>query len=531
MEQKALQRLETLRRLNSNSEWVNQDLYRLMYKEDLYAIAYENIKSKLGNMTVGVDGKKSDPFPLTVIQKVTGEMKAEQYRFQSVKRKSMSTSSGKVHGLDMSSVQDKMVQEVLRLILEAIYESPLQPYFLDDSHGFRPNRGCHTALQDFRQHWSATNWIIKGDVRGCLEELDHSILIHILRKKMADERFLNLVRKCLKAGYLEELTLRKRDSLAGVPQGGIVSPILANILLHELDQKVLEMKQRLNSGERKRVNPAYEALSTQFRHLLRAAGNKMTAEAKEVAKRMREMPSVDANDPNFIRIHYLRYADHWIIGVSGPLSMARDVYREVCTFLRESLKLRCNEEQKDIIHARTSWTVFLGTMLKMGREDEHTRVVTPKYANDQKVKQRSIGWQPVLYAPVEKLLKRLASEGFCDKQGKPREKTRWIPLDPEQILRMYSAMLRGILNYYRFADNFSALGRIQFVLQYSCAKTFAAKYKISVRQVFKKYGKNFTVLVKQKGKTRKVTLYLNKDWQRKPNHFNIHDADIDHVRI
>jgi group II intron reverse transcriptase/maturase len=533
MEQKALQRLETLRRLNSNSDWINQDLYRLMYKEDLYRIAYENIKAKLGNMTAGVDGQKSAPFPLTVIQEVIGEMKAEQYRFQSVKRRSMPTSSGKVHGLDMPSVpvQDKLVQEVLRLILEAIYESPLSPYFLDDSHGFRPNRGCHTALQAFRQHWSATNWISKGDVRGCLEEWDHALLIHILRKKMADERFLNLIRKWLKAGYLEELTLRKRDSLADVPQGGIVSPILANILLHELDQKVLEMKQRLNSGERKRVNPAYEALYHQFRHLVRAAGNKMTAEAKEVGKRMREIPSVDASDPYFIRIHYLRYADEWIIGVSGPLSIARNVHKEVSAFLRESLKLSFADEKEEIIHARTRWTEFLGTLLKMGREDGHASVMTQEQAHDGKVEQRSVGWQPVLYAPVEKLLKRLASKGFCDKQGKPREKTGWIPLAPEQILRRYSAMLRGILNYYRFVDNFSALRKIQFVLQYSCAKTFAAKYKISVRQVFKKYGKHFTVLVKEKGKTQKVTLYVNKDWQHKPNHFNSKDADIDHVRI
>jgi hypothetical protein len=201
----------------------------------------------------------------------------------------------------------------------------------------------------------------------------------------------------------------------------------------------------------------------------------------------------------------------------------------VSTFLRESLKLRFDDEQEEIIHARTRWTSFLGTLLKMGREDEHTSVMTQ--AHDGKVEQRSVGWQPVLYAPVEKLLKRLESKGFCDKQGKPREKTGWIPLAPEQILRMYSAMLRGILNYYRFVDNFSALRKIQFVLQYSCAKTFAAKYKISVRQVFRKYGKHFTVLVKQKGKTQKVTLYLNKDWQHKPNHFNIKDTDIDHVRI
>jgi nicotine oxidoreductase len=124
----------------------------------------------------------------------------------------------------MPCVRDKIVQEVIRLILEAIYDSPRGPYFSDSSHGFRPQRSCHTALREFREKWTGVNWLIEGDIRACFDELEHRTLVSLLHKKIQDERFLNLIWKLLNAGYMD-LHGMKKDSLIGSPQGGIASPI------------------------------------------------------------------------------------------------------------------------------------------------------------------------------------------------------------------------------------------------------------------------------------------------------------------
>ena len=235
MSQKTLERLEHLRRLNSNRQWVNYELYRLLYQEDLYIVAYERIKSKPGNMTPGTDEETLDGFSLETIRGIIHEMKTEQFQFKPVRTTFIPKANGKLRKLGIPCVRDKVVQEVMHMILETIYDSPYGPYFKDTSHGFRPNRSCHTALREFRGKWTAVNWLIEGDIRACFDELDHHVLVSILRQKIEDERFLNLIWKLLNAGYMD-LHGIKRDSLIGSPQGGIISPILANAYLHELDE-------------------------------------------------------------------------------------------------------------------------------------------------------------------------------------------------------------------------------------------------------------------------------------------------------
>src|SRR5437588_12736485 len=154
MSQKTLERLEHLGKLNSNRQWVNHEIYRLMYKEDLYIVAYERIKSKPGNMTAGTDEETLDGFSLEVIREIIGEMKTEQFRFKPVRQEFIPKPNGKMRKLGIPCVRDKIVQEVIRLILEAIYDSPRGPYFSDSSHGFRPQRSCHTALREFRENWT-----------------------------------------------------------------------------------------------------------------------------------------------------------------------------------------------------------------------------------------------------------------------------------------------------------------------------------------------------------------------------------------
>ena len=359
MSQKTLERLEHLRRLNSNRQWVNYELYRLLYQEDLYIVAYERIKSKPGNMTPGTDEETLDGFSLETIRGIIHEMKTEQFQFKPVRTTFIPKANGKLRKLGIPCVRDKVVQEVMHMILETIYDSPYGPYFKDTSHGFRPNRSCHTALREFRGKWTAVNWLIEGDIRACFDELDHHVLVSILRQKIEDERFLNLIWKLLNAGYMD-LHGIKRDSLIGSPQGGIISPILANAYLHELDEFVEGLQVQQEKGRKKRRDPIYQKLIQKKSHMV-AKGETKTRAFKQLVQQLNTQPSKQVDDSEFIRIKYLRYADDWIVGICGNHALAEEIKQEIKTFLSDHLKLTLSEEKTCITHAKTEED-FLGRM-------------------------------------------------------------------------------------------------------------------------------------------------------------------------
>src|SRR5690348_2481599 len=169
MDQQTLERLEHLRKRNSSHEWVNRDLYRLMYREDLYILAYERLKSKPGNMTAGSDGETLDGYSLEIIRQTIQAMRTEQFQFKPSRTVYIPKPNGKKRKLGIPGVRDKVVQEVIRMILEAIYDSPYGAHFSPTSHGFRPHHSCHTALREYRQHWSGVNWLIEGDIHACFD--------------------------------------------------------------------------------------------------------------------------------------------------------------------------------------------------------------------------------------------------------------------------------------------------------------------------------------------------------------------------
>jgi group II intron reverse transcriptase/maturase len=513
MSQKTIARLERLQQLNSKREWVNHDLYRLMYREDLYIIAYERIKSKPGNMTPGTDEETLDGFSRAEILEIIEEMKTEQFRFRPVRQQFIPKANGKMRKLGIPCVRDKIVQEVMHMILEAIYDSPHSPYFEDASHGFRPHRSCHTALREIRTHWTAVNWYIEGDIRSCFDELDHQILVQILRKKIKDERFLNLIRKLLKAGYMD-LHGIKKESIIGSPQGGIISPILANVYLHELDIYVEELRKRQEKGAKKRANPDWARLIYRKNQMVRR-GETRTKAFRNLMKDLRKTPSKVVNDPEYIRIKYMRYADDWLIGLCGNHTLAEEIKEEVKTFLKEHLKLTLSEEKTRITHAQTEEAFFLGTLLTIGNGGE-AKVVLQKTSKGKTIQRRSTGWATIMKAPIEKLLKRLKERGFCTATGEPTAKGLWTSLDADQIIQLYSSVNRGLQNYYRFVDNWKQCSRIQYILKFSLAKTLAQKYKISVPEVFQRFGKNLSLLIKgQGGKAdRQVCFYFNRDWTK-----------------
>jgi group II intron reverse transcriptase/maturase len=267
MENQALFRLEALRRQNADPGWVNRDLYRLLYRPELYELAYQKIKSKPGNMTAGSDGQTLDGFSLQVIQNLIDGFRDESFQFQPVRRIYIPKSNGKMRPLGIPSPKDKVVQEVLRLILEAIYDSPYGPCFRESSHGFRPHRSCHTALREFSNRWAGVTWIIEGDIQSCFDEIDHHTLVQLLRKKISDGRFLNLIWKTLRAGYL--WGKERRNTLTGSPQGSILSPILTNIYLHELDCFIEQLQNQYEKGRERRRHPEYDRVLKQRRYWLR----------------------------------------------------------------------------------------------------------------------------------------------------------------------------------------------------------------------------------------------------------------------
>ncbi len=528
--QKTLQRLERLRQLNTDRNWMNMHLYRLMYKEDLYILAYERIKSAPGNLTPGSDKQTIDGFSLTAIRTIIQEIRTEQFQFKPVRTVYIPKPNGKKRKLGIPSTRDKIVQEVIRTILECIYDSPKGPYFHEMSHGFRPNRSCHTALREIRGKWPAINWFLEGDIQSCFDAIDHGVLVSLLRKKIRDERFLNLIWKLLRAGYFGMQETRQ-ESLAGTPQGGLASPILANVYLHELDEKVEEIRKEVErGGERKKKNPLHKRLSEKKLCLVKKGATRTKA-FRELVRQIRSIPAVQVNDPNFIRLKYLRYADDWLVGICGPRALAEQVKEELKTFLKERLKLTLSAEKTTITHARKEQAHFLGTRLTIGREGVQ-RVVTTYNGSGRPIKRRSTGSEMVMTAPKEELIKKLHAQGFCTAKGQPTTKLGWIHLDTDQIIVLYNGINRGIQNYYRFADNFGYFARIQYILKYSLVHTLAAKYKCSVRQVFKRFGKTPTIIIKARDgkRDRCIAFYNNSDWKKQRNGFQIGQAPVDLLR-
>jgi hypothetical protein len=302
--------------------------------------------------------------------------------------------------------------------------------------------------------------------------------------------------------------------LIGSPQGGIVSPILANVYLHELDEFVEDRRRRLEQGKTKDRNPAYRSLANKKARMV-AKGQTKTAAFRALVKQMRTLPTVQVDDPAFIRVRYLRYADDWMIGVCGSKALAQQIKEDVKIFLRDSLKLHLSEEKTRITHAKSERAQFLGTELHVGN-GETAKIVLTTNGSGKRFKRRATGWETKMDAPLPKLLKRLQDKGLCTNKGVPLAKRGWAFLDLDQIVLLYSGMNRGIQNYYRFADNWRRLTRIQYILHYSLAKTLAFKLKRSAKKVFARFGRDLCIVLKGgEGKAdRQVRLYLNGDWKK-----------------
>jgi group II intron reverse transcriptase/maturase len=436
-------------------------LYRQMFNKNLYLLAYGNIYSNQGAMTPGASEETADGMSEGKIDQIIELMRYERYRFSPARRAYIPKKNGKLRPLGMPSWSDKLAGEVVRLLLEAYYE----PRFSDRSHGFRKGRGCHTALREIRNTWVGTTWFIEGDISDCFGSLDHEIMVKVLAEKIHDQRFLRLVRHMLKAGYLKDWEYH--DTLSGVPQGGVVSPVLSNIYLNKLDEFVeRELIPQNTRGASRARNPEYMRIRSR-RDTARRHGDRATA--RDLTRQMRTLPSVNPMDPGYRRLRYLRYADDHLLGFIGPKAEAEQIKAELARFLRETLGLDLNQDKTLISHARTQPARFLGYHIIV--QHCNTRITYGR---------RSANGRIALHVPPDVIKAKTAP---YRRRGKPWHRPGLQNLDAYDIVRIYGAEYRGIVNYYLLAQDVWRLGTLCWYAQTSMLKTLAAKHKSTVTKM------------------------------------------------
>jgi group II intron reverse transcriptase/maturase len=432
-----------------------------MFNKSLYLLAYGNIYSNQGAMTPGACDETADGMSEAKIDQIVALMRAERYRFAPVRRVLIPKKNGKLRPLGLPSWSDKLAGEVVRLLLEAYYE----PQFSGRSHGFRKGRGCHTALREIQQTWTGTVWFVEGDISDCFGSFSHDILLGILAEKIRDNRFLRLIRNMLKAGYLEDW--QYHDTLSGVPQGGVVSPVLSNIYLHKLDEFAEEeLIPRYTRGERREKNPEYHRVNGRRQHA-RKQGNR--ARAREALRQMRALPYGDPMDPGYRRLFYCRYADDVLLGFIGPKAEAEQIKAELARFLRETLALELHPDKTLITHARTGAARFLGYQITV--QHSSTRLTRGR---------RTVNGKVALRVPKDVITAKCAPYRH---QGKPWHRPRLLNLDDYDIVRIYAAEYRGIVNYYLLACNVWRLATLRWNAETSMLKTLAAKHKSTVAKM------------------------------------------------
>ena len=515
--------LESLKSKACNENYKYQRLYRNLYNPQFYLLAYQRIQANPGNMTAGTDGKTIDGMGIKRINALIEKVRDFSYQPHPARRTYIPKANGKMRPLGIPSFDDKLIQEVVRLILESIYE----PTFSDQSHGFRMGRSCHTALKYVQKYFTGTKWFVEGDIKGCFDNVDHHVLMHILRKRIADEHFIGLLWKFLKAGYMEDWNYH--NTYSGTPQGSIISPILANIYMNELDNYMQEYANRFNCGERRKINPAFkkklDICRGKEQRLKRNAAKmsdeekeRLTAEIKELRRSLRSMPYSDQMDENYKRVFYVRYADDFLIGVIGSKADAEQIKKDVGSFIHENLHLEMSEEKTLITHGH-NFAKFLGYEITVSKDgfNKKTKTGFTRRVNSGKV---------LLYVPHDKWLKRLLTYDALkikyDKQHdnkevwEPVRRSCLLHLDDLEILNQYNAEIRGLYNYYRLANNVSVLNNFCYVMRYSMLKTFAGKYRTRISRIIRKYrkGKDFAVEYLQKNGKVGQTLFYNKGFRR-----------------
>ena len=514
--------LNSLNEHSKDSSYKFERLYRILFNEELFYVAYQKIASNGGSTTKGSDGRSIDEMSLARIETLIASLKDESYQPHPSRRVHIPKKNGKTRPLGIPAFEDKLVQEVVRMILEAIYEG----HFETTSHGFRPKRSCHTALLHIQKTFNGAKWFIEGDIKGFFDNIDHDVLVGILRERISDDRFIRLIRKFLKAGYVEDWTFH--NTYSGTPQGGIVSPILANIYLDKLDKYVKEYIRHFDMGTKRRPGKESNDLANERKRTVRKLKKvkdgtekaALVARLKAIEQERAAFPSGDEMDGSYRRLKYIRYADDFILGVIGSKEDALRIKEDIKSFLSESLALELSEEKTLITHTGKS-AKFLGYEITVTRNNHQRRDVQGRL-------RRTYGKRVRLNVSMATLRDKLLEYGAMEiklRNGKevwkPKCRSGLIFNDDLEILDRYNRETVGFCNYYLIANNCVVLHNFRYIMEYSMYKTFAGKYRSTVRKINKKYRLNklFTVKYEQKGAIKSRTFYKT-SFKRRTTAFN-----------
>ena len=509
--------LNNLKKHAQTENYEYKRIYRNLYNEELFLLAYNKIYAKPGNLTKGADGQTIDGIDLKRINDIIIQLKNGTYKPNPARRTYIKKKNGKKRPLGIPSIDDKLVQETTRMILESIWEET----FLNCSHGFRPQRGCHTALKQIQSTYNGVKWFIEGDISACFDTIDHDILIRIIRRRIKDEKFIHLIRKFLKAGYLENR--RYHATYSGTAQGSILSPILANIYLNELDKHMMEIKKSFDVGRARRRNPEYRKLEAKkyyikkkhsaiWKTLDRTEKCAILKQIKMLEQAMVSTPCADPFDLKYRRLSYVRYADDFLVGIIGSKSDALQIKGNISKFLLEELKLSLSDEKTLITHSAKR-AKFLNFDITVARNNNPRR-------NSKGTLTRSNNYNVKLLIPKERWIKKLhAYEVIKIRPKTVNEPEKWYPISrgkianktDYEIIRQYNQEVRGFYNYYRIANNATVLHKFNNFMYYSLIRTLARKYKKSVKKIRNKYDINgkLGVRYKEKGAERFVLYYHN----------------------
>jgi group II intron reverse transcriptase/maturase len=468
--QTAKQTLQAIRKLGEQRLPLTR-VYRVLYREDFFLAAYNKTYRNQGALTPGTENDTMDGMSIKRLSALTDALRHERFYPRPARRTHAPKKRGGTRPLGLPNGSEKLVQEVMRMMLEAYYE----PRFRTSSHDFRPERGCHTALKQIKQTFDGTTWFIEGDIKGCFDSIDHTILLNILRRDIHDNRLLILIERFLKAGYMENWEYH--ETYSGTPQGDVLSPLLANIYLHELDTFVDEvLLPQYKRGKKRHVNLDYK----RFEYRINQAHEQGDIEAVRALKReRRQYPVYDMHDPNFRRLRYVRYADDFILSLIGPKSEADAIKAQLEAFLRERLNLTLNAEKTLITHARTDHARFLNYAVSIYHADDKTT-----RRSDNGAQSRSINGKVRLGVPyglIDDLTRRYM------RNGKVVSEPQMLQDTDAHIVHTYQLRYRGITQYYKYAVDRIRFGKLKYVMEIALVKTLAHKFRISVKQIYRKY--------------------------------------------
>jgi retron-type reverse transcriptase len=320
---------------------------------------------------------------------------------------------------------DKIVATAIKIVFNAIFERtkgldmlPECRYFHNFNHGFRPNRGCHSAL-DIIITWGLSPWFIKADVEKCYDTIDQKRLLSILKQSFEDQLLLDTLNKFFKMP-IKDIDKGGPDPSKGigVPQGNPLSPLLANIYLNEFDHFIYNLKKEIDKGTPTNTTTKEwnQATHIAANELSRAKTKKAKANLKRELYRQKvkeaikagiqKRPETDEQQGNTIyhKIHYVRYADDYLIAVKGPKWLAQEIQKRTQNFLKSNLHFRLKE--KNLIHAKNNKVEFLGFDIKVPGRKQRAIVETRKILSFKKIRNRLTSRKDAMESRFEKAIFR-----------------------------------------------------------------------------------------------------------------------------